>query len=105
MSSSGSSDASTAQAGQSRCFYSAQLLPLGVEGAGPINALIGVRPEKVALGLDKVHRQPFTAVTVEISERRAQARHWNAKTHGRLNGPPQARLRPRQDSRTFRGHQ
>ncbi len=44
------------------------LEPFGVECAGFINALVCVRAEEVALGLQQIGRKTRRSVTVEVSQ-------------------------------------
>src|ERR1035437_3623344 len=50
--------------------------------AGPVGALIGVRPEEIALRLGQVLRQLRAAIAVEIGKRRRHRRNWNSHLYG-----------------------
>ena len=52
----------------SRLFLSLQ--PFGVEDAGLVNALVGVRTKEIALRLQEIRRQASGAITVVIGLRR-----------------------------------
>lgn len=54
------------------------LLPLSVEVAALILALVGVRAEEVTLRLRQVLWQVYCAITIKIGERRAETYRWNA---------------------------
>ena len=49
--------------------------PLRVKDAWLVDALVGVRTEKVALCLQEIGRKSRLAITIEISERRAKRRN------------------------------
>src|SRR5262249_32539870 len=57
--------------------------PLRVEHALPVDALVGVRAEVVALGLEQVRREALAAVHVEVAERGAHRQAGDARGDGR----------------------
>ena len=57
--------------------------PVGVHEAGTLDALVGVRAERVALRLRQVLRQPRGAIAVEVGEARAERRHRDARPRPR----------------------
>src|SRR5215203_3240935 len=65
-------------------------MPERVENALAVAALVGVRAEVVALGLDEVGRQRWLAQGIEVIECRRRSRHWNAPGAGSDDGAPRA---------------
>ena len=58
----------------------------------PVDALIGVGTEKVALSLEEIGRQSFGAQTVIVGKSRRQAGCGNAVTGGEADYPSQVGL-------------
>ena len=57
---------------QRRSALRAGLVPVGVERSGAVDALVGVRAEVVALGLDQVGGEAHAAQAVVVAERAAR---------------------------------
>ncbi|BAS95794.1 Os06g0111550, partial [Oryza sativa Japonica Group] len=68
------------------------LEPLGVEGAGHVDPLVGVSPEIVPLCLHQVGRQPVPPVGVEVRETRRHAWGADAIVDGKADHPAPCRL-------------
>ena len=68
------------------------LRPLGMERAGLVGPLVGVRAEQVALGLDQVRREPLAAVAVVVGQGGREGRDGDAQPGGLADDPPPAVL-------------
>src|SRR5215475_13265495 len=62
--------------------------PLGVEDALPIEALVGVRAEEVALTLDQVRGHARAPERIEVRERRRHRREADPELHAELDRLP-----------------
>ncbi len=71
----------------------AQADPIGMKCSRPIDALIRMRSEIIALGLQQVRRQSLAADGVEICQCRAKRRHRNPALDRDGHGPAPAGLR------------
>lgn len=63
-----------------------------MENALGIDALVSVRSEIIALGLNEIRRHPRAAISIQITERTHQTGHWNSELARRANEAAQVFL-------------
>ena len=67
--------------------------PFGVEDAGLVNALVGVRTKEIALRLQEIRWKASRAITVEIRQRGRKRGDWYAELDSGRNNEAPFRLR------------